>query len=102
MAQTVAPVDAPAPTDERLARVGMVTRLLQRPDTGAFLGAVAVWVLFAVTAGSVNWAGDFGVWSTWLNTAAYDGIVAAGLSLLLLDRRSTRLNTRQPNLSYPV
>jgi len=82
MAQTVAPT--PAPADERLARVGLVTRLLKRPDTGAFIGAVFVFILFAYTARSVNWAGDFGVWSSWLNTAAYDGIVAAPVALLMI------------------
>jgi len=80
MAQTI----APAPADERLAQVGLVTRLLKRPDTGAFIGAVAVFILFSYTARSVNWAGDFGVWSSWLNTAAYDGIVAAPVALLMI------------------
>jgi len=80
MAQTI----APAPVDERLAQVGVVTRILKRPDTGAFVGAVAVFLLFAYTARSVNWAGDFGVWSSWLNTAAYDGIVAVPVALLMI------------------
>jgi simple sugar transport system permease protein len=80
MAQTI----APAPVDERLAQVGLLTRLLKRPDTGAFIGAVAVFLLFAYTARAVNWAGDFGVWSSWLNTAAYDGIVAAPVALLMI------------------
>ena len=69
--------------DERLARVNMLTGLLKRPDTGAFIGAVAVFVLFAITA-KVNWAGDLGVWGSWLNTAAYDGIVASMVALLMI------------------
>lgn len=80
----VDPSAAAAPTDERIARVGVVTRLLKRPDTGAFIGAVAVFLLFAYTARGVNWAGDFGVWSSWLNTAAYDGIVAVPVALLMI------------------
>jgi simple sugar transport system permease protein len=83
----MAPVDrtvASARSDERLARVGVLTRLLKRPDTGAFIGAVAVFLLFAYTARGVNWAGDFGVWSSWLNTAAYDGIVAVPVALLMI------------------
>jgi simple sugar transport system permease protein len=83
MAQTFAPTP-PAPIDERLAQVGLATRLLKRPDTGALIGAVAVWILFTITASSVNWAGDFSVWSSWLNTAAYDGIVAAPVALLMI------------------
>jgi simple sugar transport system permease protein len=80
----VDPIVAAAAPDERLARVGIVTRLLKRPDTGAFIGAVAVFLLFAYTARGVNWAGDFGVWSSWLNTAAYDGIVAVPVALLMI------------------
>ena len=32
----------------------------------------------------MNWAGDAGVWSSWLNTAAYDGIVAVPVALLMI------------------
>jgi len=32
----------------------MLTRILQRPDIGAFLGAVAVFVLFSITASDVQ------------------------------------------------
>jgi simple sugar transport system permease protein len=83
----MAPVDptvATAPSDERIVRVSIATALLKRPDTGAFIGAVAVFLLFAYTARGVNWAGDFGVWSSWLNTAAYDGIVAVPVALLMI------------------
>jgi simple sugar transport system permease protein len=73
----------PIAADERLASLGVVTRILKRPDTGAFIGAAAVFVLFAVTA-KVNWAGDLGVWSSWLDTAAYDGIVAVPVALLMI------------------
>lgn len=83
MTTSTPPVPA-ASVDERLARVGLVTQILKRPDTGAFIGAVAVFVLFAWTARGVNWGGDLGVWSSWLNTAAYDGIVAAPVALLMI------------------
>jgi simple sugar transport system permease protein len=73
----------PIAADERLASLGVVARILKRPDTGAFIGAAAVFVLFAITA-KVNWAGDLGVWSSWLNTAAYDGIVAVPVALLMI------------------
>ena len=75
---------ATAQADERLARVGPFARLLKRPDMGAFIGALAVFLLFAWTARQVNWAGDFGVWSSWLNTSAYDGIVAVPVALLMI------------------
>ena len=73
-----------APADERIAHVGFLTRLLKRPDIGAFIGAVAVFLLFSWTARDVNWATDLGVWSSWLNVAAYDGIVAVAVALLMI------------------
>src|SRR5262245_16775323 len=82
---TTAPAPASAPpSDERLGRVGVFARLLKRPDSGAFVGAVAVWVLFAITAREVNWATDLSIWANWLNTAAYDGIVAVPVALLMI------------------
>jgi simple sugar transport system permease protein len=80
---TTTPTAPVASADERLARVGFIAQILKRPDTGAFIGAVAVFILFAITA-NVNWAGDFSVWSSWLDTAAYDGIVAAPVALLMI------------------
>src|SRR5436190_14141815 len=84
---TAAPAPAPASAgapDERVARVGPVARLFRRPDIGAFVGAIAVFCLFSITASDVNWATDLGVWSSWLNTAAYDGIVAVPVALLMI------------------
>jgi simple sugar transport system permease protein len=75
---------APPAPDERLTRVSVLTPILKRPDTGAFVGAVAVFVLFSITASAVNWAADLGVWSSWLNVAAYDGIVAVAVALLMI------------------
>jgi simple sugar transport system permease protein len=70
--------------DERVVRVSILTRILQRPDTGAFVGAVAVFVLFSITASEVSWATDAAIWSSWLNTAAYVGIVAVPVALLMI------------------
>jgi len=75
---------AAAPADERLAHVGFLARIFKRPDMGALIGALAVFLLFAWTARQVNWAGDAGVWASWLNTAAYDGIVAVPVALLMI------------------
>lgn len=74
----------PAIEDERVVRVSVLTRILQRPDIGALFGAVAVFVLFSITASDVNWATDGAIWSSWLNTAAYVGIVAAPVALLMI------------------
>lgn len=74
----------PSMQDERVVRVSMLTRVLQRPDIGAFLGAFAVFLLFSVTASDVNWATDGAIWASWLNTAAYVGIVAVPVALLMI------------------
>ena len=79
MADTATPA-----LDERVVRVSRLTRILQRPDIGAFLGAVAVFVLFSITASEVNWATDGEIWASWLNTAAYVGIVAVPVALLMI------------------
>jgi simple sugar transport system permease protein len=50
---------AGAPPDERLVRVGPLSRLLARPDIGALLGAIAVF--FAYFARAVNWLSDPGI-----------------------------------------
>ena len=49
---------ARSPQDERLVSVGWLTRLLLRPDIGAFLGAVAVYLAFGYFARGVNWLSD--------------------------------------------
>ena len=48
MTQTAAPPTATS--DERLVRTGALTRLLLRPDIGAFLGAVGVFLAFGYFA----------------------------------------------------
>ena len=81
--QTSAPTTAVA-ADERVVHVGLVARLLTRPDTGAFLGAVAVFVLFSYYASSVNWIGDLSNYAVWTDQAAQYGIVAVPVALLMI------------------
>lgn len=71
------------PIDERVRRVGLGSRLLGRPEVGAIIGAVLVWIVFAV------WAGDRGFTTvagtaTILNVAAQVGIVASAVALLMI------------------
>ena len=54
----------PTPVDERLAKVSFLTKLLQRPELGAMLGAGIVLLFFAVTteqfftlSGIARWTG---------------------------------------------
>lgn len=74
---TTAPTDA----DERLAYRGPIQRLLTRPDIGALVGAVSLWVffwsvsdVFGITAGAANY----------LDVAAGLGIMAVAVSLLMI------------------
>ena len=75
--ETTATTDA----DERLAYRGPIQRLLTRPDIGALVGAVSLWVffwsvsdVFGITAGAANY----------LDVAAGLGIMAVAVSLLMI------------------
>src|SRR5215467_7507871 len=68
--------------DDRLLRRSLVSRLLARPELGALAGAIAVWIFFAVVAGSgfltVNGT------AAYLVVAAELGILAVPVSLLMI------------------
>src|SRR5437016_8596927 len=81
MAETVAPKATP---DERLVRVGPLTRLLTRPDIGAFLGAIAVFFAFAYFARGVDWISDPAIAAGWTDQAAQYGIIAVPVALLMI------------------
>src|SRR5438132_5200236 len=81
MAETAAETVRP---DERLVRVGVLTRLLTRPDIGALLGAVAVFLAFGYFARAVNWLGDPGIAAGWTDQAAQYGIIAVPVALLMI------------------
>ena len=61
---------------------GQAGRLVRRPETGAFLGMVAVYIFFAVLGGEIflSSAG----YASWLNIAAEVGIVAIPVGLLMI------------------
>src|SRR5512142_1642346 len=73
-----------ATSDERLVRVSVLTRLLTRPDIGAFLGAIAVFLAFGYFARGVNWIGDPAIAAGWTDQAAQYGIVAVPVALLMI------------------
>jgi len=75
---------APTPHDERLVSVGPLTRLLTRPDIGAFLGAIAVFFVFGYFARGVNWLGDPAIAAGWTDQAAQYGIIAVPVALLMI------------------
>jgi simple sugar transport system permease protein len=75
---------APSPaTDERLARTSAVTRILRRPEFGALIGAIAVFVLFATVDQTGKFATLNGI-ARWTDSAATTGIVAVAVALLMI------------------
>src|SRR3954469_22051500 len=74
----------PPASDERLVHVGRLSRLLMRPDIGAALGAIAVWLAFGYFARDVNWLGDPAIAAGWTDQAAQYGIVAVPVALLMI------------------
>jgi simple sugar transport system permease protein len=78
-------VPTPArPLDERVVQLGFGKQLLTRPDIGAFVGAVGVFLAFGYFASNVNWLGDPGIWASWSDQAAQYGIVAVPVALLMI------------------
>jgi simple sugar transport system permease protein len=71
----------PTPVDERLARVGFLAKLLQRPELGAIIGAAAVGIFFALT--SDTFATLSGM-ARWTDVASTLGIMAVAVALLMI------------------
>jgi simple sugar transport system permease protein len=71
--------------DERLVRVSWLTRLMQRPELGALMGAIAIFVIFAGFDNTANhlWLTQTGV-AAWSQQAAFFGIMAVPVGLLMI------------------
>jgi simple sugar transport system permease protein len=79
--QAEPPATPPARTDERVAHAGRVRQLAARPELGALIGALAVFVFFASLSPifrSVSGAAN------WLEPASTLGVVAVAVALLLI------------------
>jgi simple sugar transport system permease protein len=76
---------APRSTDERIAEIGALRRLLIRPEIGALAGAVAVWTFFALPpiAGDHGFV-TLGATASYLQVAAELGILSVGVCLLMI------------------
>ena len=71
--------------DERLARVGIVARLLQRPELGALIGAIAVYILFAtVDATPGHLFSSIAGMQNWTDAASTYGIMAVAVAMLMI------------------
>lgn len=71
------------PTDERLVTVSALTRLLRRPELGALMGAVVIYVLFTVADQNGIFATITGT-ARWTDYASGIGIVAVPVALLMI------------------
>ena len=80
MSQTVEAPTAP-PRDERIARKSPVTRLLGRPEIGALVGAIVIYIFFFSVAPPFR---DASALSTILYASSVIGIPATGVALLMI------------------
>jgi simple sugar transport system permease protein len=83
MSTTLQPTSEPPPTaiDERLAKVSFLTKLLQRPELGAMIGAGVVLIFFAVTAERFDTLSGI---ARWTDVASTLGIMAVAVALLMI------------------
>jgi simple sugar transport system permease protein len=72
---------ATAAVDERIASVGFMRRLLLKPEFGALVGAIIVFVFFAVQSNVFRAAAGI---ATWLDTASLLGIMAVPVAMLMI------------------
>ncbi len=72
----------PAVADERVANIGLIRKLLLRPEVGAFLGAAAVYIFFSTVA-SENFPTVGGA-ARFLDPASTLGIMAVAVALLMI------------------
>src|SRR5258708_4209989 len=70
-------------TSERMLRVNPLRRFLVRPETGAVAGSVAVWIFFAIVAGSSGFLTSRGA-SSYLSVSAELAIQAVPVALLMI------------------
>ena len=74
---------AARPGDERVRRVGILRKLLTRPELGAVAGAILVFTFFAIVAGDRGFLTSTGTIS-YLEVSAQLGIVVIPVALLMI------------------
>ena len=70
-------------TSERMVRANPLRRFLIRPETGAVVGSIAVWIFFAIVAGSSGFVSSQGA-SSYLTFSAELAILAVPVALLMI------------------
>lgn len=81
MSQTVAVAPTPPARDERFARKSFVSRLLARPEMGALVGAIVIYIVFFIVATPFRDATSL---STVLYQSSMYGIPAVAVALLMI------------------
>ena len=74
---------AQARVDERVRRTSLASVLLTRPELGAVVGAILVWIIFAIWAGGRGFL-TIGGTATWLEVTAQVGIIGSAVALLMI------------------
>jgi len=74
---------ATKPLDERVREVGLGRKVLSRPEVGAVVGAIGVFVFFAITAGDKGFLTREGA-NAYLEQTALLAIVAVPVGLLMI------------------
>jgi simple sugar transport system permease protein len=74
---------ANAVKDERVQKTSFITTLLRRPEFGALMGALAIFVLFSSVDTTTNFGQPGGI-AGWTDIAAPIGIVAVFVALLMI------------------
>ena len=99
MSTALQPTSEPPPTavDERLAKVSFLTKLLQRPELGAMIGAGVV-LIFAVTAEQFLTLSGI---ARWTDVASTLGIMAVAVALLMIGGEFD-LGRRHDRLVWPA
>jgi simple sugar transport system permease protein len=67
--------------DERLATTSWVARMMRRPEVGAAVAALIIFVFFSTTTDAFLTVGGV---STWLESSAQFGIMAVAVALLMI------------------
>jgi simple sugar transport system permease protein len=81
MSQTVEAGLAPPPRDERVSRRSPLSRLFTRPEVGALLGAIVIYIVFFAVAPAFRDANSL---STILYVSSTYGIPAVAVALLMI------------------
>lgn len=69
--------------DDRLQKNTSLRQVLVRPELGAAIGAIALWIFFAIVAGDSGFLSARGT-ASYLEVAAQLGILAIAVSLLMI------------------